>query len=422
MTPTGRLEDRIAGRKRKMREILGPEDEPRELTDENRTELRHLAEANDTDTADLELLRHAYDDGAATTETADDDDFDELRHACKLTNFLDAAMSGRALAGPERELATELRVGDGHIPTAIFDAHEELRHNDEELRADTVAPNTGTGVNVQPIRPFLYAPSVSGMLNIDMPTVGTGDHAEPRITTALSAGFEAAGDARAASAAVIGIETTSAKRISARLEWREEDRLRIGTDTWESALRSNLQMAMSNELNHVLLQAAAGANEPDGLVAALTAPGDPAAVNDTFDGYITNLVADQIDGIHATTPSQLRAVTNDTVLGDMLVKFRDNDTDLGSVSIWDYIDDKIDSLVFNDHMPDEASNISLVLVHRIGRTDVKLATMPVWGSLSISDIYTGSAAARTSVTLHQFCGDVMLLQPAAYALAKVKTA
>lgn len=422
MTPVQTLTDQIADRKAKMRAILGPEDEPRELTDDNRTELRAMAEANDADSEHLRLLTAAYDDGAVTTATEQvdaDDAFEELRASASLANYFDAALKGRSVVGAEAELAAEMGCGAGEIPLALM---EEPR---SELRADapSVAPSSNAGTNLAAVQPLVYAPSIAGMLNISMPTVRPGTHAEPRITTGGSAAFVAEAAGRDSGAVVVGVTTTDPHRITGRLTYREIDRLKIATDTWEPAIRRNLQEVMSDSLNKVLLQASAATNDPSGVISAQTAPADPGSTNIGFDDFIENLVADRLDGIFATMPSQLKLFTNSTVMAEMMTTFRDvASTDLGSISIWDYVSDKVSTLMFNNRMPDAASNISLVLVHRVGRTDLDLAVMPVWGSLSIDDIYSDSASATTHVTLHQFCGDVIFQQPGAYTLAKVKTA
>ena len=63
-----------------------------------------------------------------------------------------------------------------------------------ETRAVTPAPNTGTGVTVAPIQPFVFAPSIAPRLGIDMPTVPSGGYSEMTITTALPAAPKAKGD------------------------------------------------------------------------------------------------------------------------------------------------------------------------------------------------------------------------------------
>ena len=416
MTP----QNRIVDRETKMKSILGPADDPRELTDENRVELRHLEEANAKDAEQAAMLERAYGTTSVTDTVQTDTEFDELRHSCTLTNYLDAAVRGRSISGPEAELAAETGCGAGDIPHALFD-RDEIRH--DELRAD--APSTApasAGTNVAAVQPKVYAPSIAGMFNIDMPTVRPGSHAEPIISTGASAGFSD-GSGRDSTAVAVTITSTEAKMFSGRLSYRELDRLKVGTDTWEPALRTNQKQAMSDGLNTVLLQAAKGANDPEGLVTALTAPSDPAATNVGFDDYIKNLIADELDGVFATMTSELRIAVNSTIKSSMMTVFRDiAASDLGSISIWDYIAGKVNMLMFNSRMPAAASNVSLGIAHRIGRTDLKLATMPVWGNLTISDIYSDSKSATTHVTMHQFCGDLILNQSGAYSLFKTKTA
>ena len=216
MTPTGRLEDRITTRTTTMREILGSLDAPRELTDDNRVELRHLEESNTADSDQLAQLKRVYPDGVTTTATAEPDSaFEELRHKATLTNFMTAAVAGRSLSGAESELHAELRCDAGHIPTALLDGPTELRHEEQRADALTVAPTADAGLALQPIRPFLYAPSVAGPLSVDMPSVMAGTHGEPRITSALSAAFHNGSTDPEATAAVITVTTTVPHQITA---------------------------------------------------------------------------------------------------------------------------------------------------------------------------------------------------------------
>ena len=48
--------------------------------------------------------------------------------------------------------------------------------------------------------------------------------------------------------------------------------------------------------------------------------------------------------------------------------------------------------------------------------------MPIWNRLAISDPYTSSASATTHFTVHVLCGDVILVQPDAYAEVRFKVA
>ena len=47
---------------------------------------------------------------------------------------------------------------------------------------------------------------------------------------------------------------------------------------------------------------------------------------------------------------------------------------------------------------------------------------PHWGEVSIDDIYTGSAKAERYFSMHVLLGDVILVQPDAYAQVAFQTA
>ena len=424
MTPLQRIEDRLAASTTTMQKILGPADDPRELTDDNRTELRHLEEGLKADREQLRLLALAYPDAAvSTTTTTGTDTLSELRAECRLGNYLQAHVSGTRLAGPEAELCAEVGVKHNQIPMELFGPNGRT-----ELRVDnaTDAP-TGRGINQGRVMPFVFAPSVAGMVGVDMPTVGSGTYSTPKITTSLTAGFinTDTGD-RDSSAATITAQSTAPHQLTARLTFRESARLQIGTDSFESSLRENLQMAFSDELAKVMLKTTAGTDEPDGLIGAITADTDPSATNIGFDDFISNLVSGQLDGIFSTMNQELRIVTNREEMQRMQTTFRDPSTGTaggrGATSIWEYLSERVNMLFFNNRMPAKATNISPVLVYRMGRPELQTAVCPVWSSLTISDPFSDSGSATTHVTMHAWIGDVLLHQAAAYAVAKVKSA
>ena len=80
------------------------------------------------------------------------------------------------------------------IPFELWEpAPKEQR---DEHRVITAAPASGTGVNLDTLRPFVFAPSVAGTLGIEMPMVASGTYASATLSAA------ATGDAVAKSAAV----------------------------------------------------------------------------------------------------------------------------------------------------------------------------------------------------------------------------
>ena len=157
-----------------------------ELSDEQRSEL----DAIERGTPDLERqLRAATiavetETADAETRTADDPDAEqrervELRSRAQLTNFLRAALSGQQIDGAEAELRSA--AGVTGIPLELWDVPQPI-----EQRVATEAPAT-PGVNLDRIRPAVFANSIAPRLGIEMPRVESGTYASATIETSLTA-------------------------------------------------------------------------------------------------------------------------------------------------------------------------------------------------------------------------------------------
>ena len=98
----------------------------------------------------------------------------------------------------------------------------ERRNGDgAEHRAVTPVPGT-VGVNLDPIRPAVFATSIASRLGIDMPRVAGGTYATATITTSQTAAAKQkaphADAAAVATAGALTVTTATPKRVSARLE------------------------------------------------------------------------------------------------------------------------------------------------------------------------------------------------------------
>ena len=66
-------------------------------------------------------------------------------------------------------------------------------------------------------------------------------------------------------------------------------------------------------------------------------------------------------------------------------------------------------------------DVQQAILYRMGRTmnggagAMRTATCPHWGEIGIDDIYSGSASGERFFTMHVLLGDVILVQPNAYA-------
>ena len=129
-----------------------------------------------------------------------------------------AAAQGRMPSGAEHELQAAAGVASG-IPIELWDVPAPERR---EARDVTPSPNT-VGVNLDPVRPAIFANSIAPRLGLDMPRVPSGTFASATISTSQTAETKAKGAAIAATMGALTVQTASPKRVSARLELRLED-------------------------------------------------------------------------------------------------------------------------------------------------------------------------------------------------------
>ena len=327
------------------------------------------------------------------------------------------------LGGSDRELLDELGLAAGQIPLELWQRPETRA---AEERAITPAPTTGIGVNLDPIRPYVFAPSVVDKLMVEMPMVESGSYSTGTITTAATAdavpkATDSTGDVPE-TAAAIETETTGPHRVGASLNLAAEDIAAIGAANFESILRQHISLVLSAELDNQMLNGDGTNDDLMGLFnkigsTSLTTPG--AAVAD-FDDFVASFVAG-IDGLWATMASQVGVVAGVDTYKIAAAAFRDaSGADLGDMSLADYAMAHYGGLWCNSRMPAAVSNIQSGILTRRGMSMLpdpgRVAVCPHWGYLSIDDIYTGARKGQRRYVLSVLCGDVLLVQPDAYGL------
>ena len=144
----------------------------------------------------------------------------ELRGKASVGRFLAAAMKGRAVQGAEAELMDAAGIEDG-IPVELWDVGQPEQRQREE-RDVTGAPGT-VGVNLDTIRPAVFAPSILPRLGVEMPRVMSGTYASATISGSATADAVAKGADAPATAATFTVQTATPKRVSARLSLALED-------------------------------------------------------------------------------------------------------------------------------------------------------------------------------------------------------
>ena len=346
----------------------------------------------------------------------------ELRAKSTVTAFVEAALRGRLVNGPEAEYMAACGV-DG-IPLELFEPDPREQRDNGEQRADTVTPSPGTvGVNLQPIQPAIFAASIAPRMGIDMPRVQSGTFAQARISTSLTAGAKAKGAAAESTEAEFTTATATPKRVSGRLGIRIEDVASVGVSNFEASLRANLQLVMSAELDDQVINGDGQAPNLSGLFQALTDAANPAAVAD-FDTFLATF-AGGVEGLWASTLKDVGIVCGPATYQLSAKAFRDvgnANGHRGAIAFSDYAAAHTGGWRTNARMPNAASNIQKGILHRKGRTGVRTAVCPHWGALSIDDVYSGSASGTRYVSFHVLLGDVLVIQPGAYAEVAYKLA
>ncbi len=427
MTNTQKLTIRASEIRQRLNEIAGLEGDA--LTDEIRAESDGLT----TEYRDCETrLRAAIaaEPGSVETrvETMDAEARErlELRGRVSLGSYLTAALAGRIPSGPEAEFSAAFKAKPGEIPMDLWEADRPAA---TEHRASTPAPNTGTGVTVAPVQPFVFAPSIAPRLGVDMPSAPSGSYSEMTISTALPASPKAKGADAADTAGALTPVTAAPRRISARMSVTLEDVASVGQANFESALRQNVSMALSDAYDNQAVNGDGNAPNVNGLINQLTDPANPTAVAG-FDDFVAAF-ADQIEGLWAGTMRDVSLVANVDAYKLSAKTFRDRVIDtgqrggvsLGDQSFADYAAEKTGGWWTNKRMPATASTIARGIVYRMGRPGLRTACHPTWGTVSIDDIYTSSRSGQRHFTVHTLVGDkVLLVQPAAYGLVEFKVA
>ncbi|MDE2752919.1 MAG: hypothetical protein OXI83_10115, partial [Gemmatimonadota bacterium] len=381
MTNAQKIRLRLSQVRQRLNEISGLEGDA--FTDEIRSE----AETLQTEYADLETRHQAAivaEGDAETRETEVDTEARErleLRSRASLTAYLRAALSGRQVDGAEAELRAAAGIGDG-IPLELWDTAEE---GGRETRADTATGAPGTvGVNLDRIRPAVFAASIAPRLGIEMPRVPSGTYASATLSTSLTAAAKAAGGAAEASAAAFTVTSATPKRISARLGIRIEDVAAVGQANFEAVLRENLSLVLSDALDTQALTGDGQAPNLTGILQRLTDPTSPTDVAD-FDAFLATF-AGGVDGLWASTLKDVGIVVGPATYQLSAKSFRDvgtNNGHRGSIAFSDYAREHTSGWWTNKRMPAAASNIQQAILYRRGRS-MRTAVCPHRNEVSIA--------------------------------------
>ena len=413
-------------KRQRLNDLLGKET----LSDEEHSEMDGLtkrAQEIEVETR-AALVLEGEPETREVTEDAEHRERVELRSRASLTSYLTAAMQGRMPSGAEAELNAAAGVGEAGIPLELWDT---------EKRVDVITGAPGTvGVNLDRIRPAVFANAVLPRLGVEMPRVESGSYASATISTPLTAGSQAKGGVAESTAAAFTVTTVTPKRISARLSIRIEDVAAVGQANFESILRENLSLVLSDELDGQGLNgvaAAPNANDINGLFQALTDPTTaPTAVAD-FDAFAAAF-ADGVDGLWANGIGDVMILAGPLTYALSAKTFQTATNYKGELSAAAYAMMNTGGWMTNKRMPDAdtfltVDNVQQAILTRKARSFLNMgegytrtAVCPHWNFISIDDIYSGSAQGERFATFHMLLGDVIVVQPDAYRQVAFRTA
>ena len=285
-----------------------------ELNDEQRGELDNLEKSTPNlerqlraATVALETEEREAETRAATAPDAEQRERIELRSKAMLTNYLMNAARGRMADGAEAELQSASGISGHGIPLELWDVPISRRDGEGERETRAITPAPGTvGVNLDPIRPAVFANSIAPRLGIEMPRVMSGTYASATITTSQTAAPLDKSAPSVGMAGALTVSTATPKRVSARLELTLEDIAAVGQANFESILRENLSLALSDQLDDQVINGNGTAPNLSGIFQGLSDPtAAPTAVAD-FDAFVAAF-AGGVDGLWANTQGALRA-------------------------------------------------------------------------------------------------------------------
>ena len=410
---------KLAIRMSEVRERLASISNTEEVTEELRSEARELrTEMGDLETRHQAALAAEPEERVEVRDTIVMDsemrERLELRKKATLTGFIVARMNGLHITGAEAEYSAAEQA-EGDIPVSLFEP--DPREVRTEERVVTSAPGT-VGVNIAPIQPAIFAPSISQYMGIDMPQVPSGTFSQARINASASAASRAKGADVAITAQTFATGTATPKGVSAGVEFLAEDVLSAGVANFEASITQNAQMALSAELDDMLINGSGSGNDIRGLFEALT---DPSADGTTLTfAHGLEKLAALTDGLWAVDVSQVRQTVGVDTYRLAAGLTSGSAANRGEVTLASWLARESGGFRTNSRMPATVSTKQQALAFRSGVSGVRTAVSPHWGRISITDIYSGAKSAMTTVVFHVFLGDVLVVQPGAYAQVEYK--
>ena len=303
MTPRQTLElERSEGRE-KINALLGIE----KRSDEQATELTALTARMQALEPELRAAIVAEPDPNEVTLNAADGEGVELRALlgkAKLSSYINASAKDQRVEGAEAELNQHYKLETGFVPMELIAPRTELRTLAalEDSNATPLAWVDRLFVDTQAAYLGLNFPSSVPAGTVSVPLTKTGPNPRQR-------GRE---QAQAVGAWTIGVTELNPTRMTTHIGYAREDMLRL--PGLEAALQRDMQMAITERVDHTIFLGDSGANEDTSDIAAITATtgiteqtltqANKVKGPETLAEFIA-----LVDGQHAGSTADIRAVS-----------------------------------------------------------------------------------------------------------------
>ena len=318
----------------------------------------------------------------------------ELRSRAQLSSYFSAAVNGKDVGGAEAELRDALipdAPGD-HFPLAMLAPPEAL-----ETRATDTTAVAGPEL-MRPILPRVFETKVTNALGIVPEMVPVSQAQYVVMTSGVSPAQTAEGAEKAAEDGGFAVSTLTPKRLSASYEVTGEVLLQV--PNLEDALRSDLSMALANEMEKQILVGNGTSPNVSGITHGETKAAVPGAVV-TYNEIIA-AASQQVDGVFASTAD---AVTIVAPLDSYKHAFTVSQTN-GDATAAEVLSRNSNMFLTSAHLPDAPTSSTRANVsdwiYKRGMVPGWYAC-PLWaGAQILRNPYSKATSGITEITLTAF--------------------
>ena len=380
-------------------------------SDAQKTEERDLfasqktteVEYRDALTAEADAVTHPRD-VARDTETRERL---ELRSRARVGDFVAGFVEGRSVDGATAEYRSAAGLTGYEIPLELF----EPLGGRVEHRAVSGAPTT-TPIEASPVQPYIYAQGALAFLGVDLVTVGSGAHMFPALTTPTVTAAKAKSGAADETAAAFTAAPLTPRRVTGSFRVTLEDVAVF--PQLEDALRRDLPKSLAHRVNVQVINGNGTSPQLKSLRSQVPVADDETTA-ETFQSFLTKS-ASYVDGRFAGTLAEIRQVVGIGTYANASGLYSARD-----LSAADALSQRSAGFraVTTDFVPAKSGNLQTGIVRR-GAQPMSAAAALWSGIRLVRDEVTAAAKGEIVITALQLIGDVVLIQPDAWAATSWK--